>query len=118
MHFNRASAKSAHQFPQSLIASLLQSAHQGAPEYTGDDVNELQAATILRTNKRQGLIKDLFQIPYHSGLKWPTNSRLGQVRWPRCVCLHETLPEKCIITLFDSHARVFDTLGLDKAGRH
>src|ERR1019366_9074131 len=118
MHFDRARAKSAHQFPQSRIASPFQSPHQSAPKYAGDDVNELKAATILRINKRQRFVKHLFQVPYHSALKWTSTSRLGQVRWPRCICPHETPPEESVVTFLDSDARVFDTLGLDEAGCH
>src|SRR5882672_3845101 len=101
MHFNRARAKPAHQFPQSLIAWLLQSPHQTAPESAADDVNELEATTILRINKRQRLVKHLLEIPYHSALKRTSTSRLGQVRWPRCIGPHETPSEKCISTFFD-----------------
>jgi hypothetical protein len=48
MHFHRARAESAHQFSQSLVTSLLQSSHQSAPEYAGDDVNELRWTPLLR----------------------------------------------------------------------
>src|SRR5258708_26858861 len=118
MHFDRARAKSAHQFPKSLIASPFQPPHQSAPEYAGDDVNELKATTILRINKRQRFVKHLFQVPYHSALKWTSTSRVGQLRWPRCICPHEAPPEKSLVTFFDSDGGVFDTLGLDKAGCH